>query len=243
MPEIYQQSPDRNSIPFGLGTEYIVPQPSAPLEQINQRVLDLAWSSGCPIPTETIGLNPTLEDLLRSGERYAYINWWFDIIASKIHLTKKTSSYSIRFPVPRREDEPVGKHEPEYVPLVHMTHMSPLSHPVGFALPRIAIEMTKEPTDMRGFVNSLIGGFAATCTSSSQLLARVAEFAACQLYGGNPMTVLNHVLRQQKLNQEGCISVYEQIVRDMEQLAPNLLRIYVGLSTTEKISAGIIETI
>lgn len=244
--ERYQHSPKRNDIRFGFGELKLPPKRYQNLdpEKAKAYALELGWSNGCPVARELT--DPTNEEYgpHKMIERYAQTNWWFDWITRwESRRTNRRLYDQLTTVTERSSDEPVGKHEAISVPGLHLTHMFPMSHPVGYALPRVVIEETgRGSMETRANKQEMIDkleAFIMISHSPSELLARVSGSVAAPYVTDNPVAVLSHALSSGVMEEENCPSQFAQIMTQMETHSPDLLRVYIGLSDQEKIAAGI----
>ncbi len=102
----------------------------------------LGWADGCPVVKELI--DPSNSAPGRGPEamvnRYGEVNFWFGEIGRIVEEVNPALHQQLMTPVGRLSDEPIGKYEPESVPISNFGEIAPMGTLAGFALPRIFIE-------------------------------------------------------------------------------------------------------
>lgn len=228
---------------------------------LDQQVKELAWSHACFVSDDVIvaygknfaNNNPysSSEKVFEVGatltkERYAECNFTFGLILEAAKQNNPLLYQELIKPVERLENELPGEHNPQNVPSSFEKQMSPMTTPVGYALPRVAIEQmgrgekNAERTQERMLkaLNSI-----DTCVESSktpiELVINLSERVANM--DANPKTVLYHLLSAGILKEENCLSMFKEMVKELRKSAPTLSKIYDSMSSQEKKDLGIVE--
>lgn len=230
---------------FGFGTYHFGQQP-IPKDrlQVLKTARLLGWSSGCPIAAELTNSQNTQYGPSVMLQRYDEVNQWFTLI-TKIAKDEDYLLYQqLTTPTLRLPGEPVGKHEHQSVPGSHLEQISPMSCIYGYATPRVVITLTTLETiptragrTMRAV--DVAKRMVKKAQTPAELLALTAEKTA--LIGVEPTQVLQHTLAQGVLEEENCRTAYINLANFLEDKAPNLMRAYLGLTTTEKTDLKIAE--
>lgn len=143
-------------------------------------------------------------------------------------------------PILRFPDEPDGNHGKYFLPSSHEFQISPMSSPIGYALPRIAILMMGNRND-NGVCDSNkistteeeINNAIEKAESSIELMFIMAERAIN--LGVDPEEIIYHMLPYHKLEEENCRRlfncIYDEMIRQEEgtPLYPNLANAYSSL--------------
>ena len=232
MLEIQYGSEVRNGVKFGYGTWFSEPIPMGTLaNQITDARL-LGWSHGCPLAMElTDPSNPDYGPL-KIARRYAEVNGMFRHIINQAEFYNPSLIEQMLTPLQRSENEPVGKHEPESVPMSYLNQMAPMVKVEGYASPRVVLLM-KRVNERQDIIRMSL----LRSTNPQDLLVNLSALAVG--FFADPLQVLQHTLSADVLSEENCLSAYTSLAEVLERMAPSLHRIYLGLSTKEKVEAGI----
>lgn len=210
-----------------------------PEDQIRTLALKLGWANGCPVVRELSDPSNTQFGPLSMAQRYNETNRWFKFISSYYERPTRSISSSLRVPILRHPDEPVGKHEPKSVPMLHLTQISPMSRIHGYALPRVFIELLSlrrhgsYPVD---FIHNAIARSSNPDTLLSKLSLSVVAKG-----GVEPVSVLQHLFPAGLLAEENCRRAYISLAESLNHFAPDLVDEYLGLSTSEKANLEIAD--
>ena len=196
--------------------------------------LKLGWSNGCPRARFLTERDPE-----RMMIRYVRTNQWFtavlNLILYRYHNSHNPDLYLwLAFPKRRREDEPVGLHEPLSVPKSHLEQISPMSAIAGYATPRILLEVLDQsrPDTLREAV-------IKTGQEPMHFLAHLSETAVRM--GAKPERVLHHVYAQGVLDEENCRWAYVDLAEKLERYAPTVWKTYENLPQSQRLELAIAE--
>jgi hypothetical protein len=200
----------------------------------------VGYANGCPVSGELIdpetGRGP--EAMLN---RYGEVNFWF------VHITEMAASRNpdlydqLVSPVPRRDDEPVGKHEPLSVHEDYDAEIPPMGTLPGWALPRLFIkylggeDQTVEETQHR-LENDLniLDRAVLLADSPAELLALLAEGVSQCKEGLTTDEVLQGVLSLGWLEEHNAVSMITEVKEALSRRAPEVWEAYSRLSADEK---------
>lgn len=203
----------------------------------------LGWADSCPVVEELI--DPANSEPGRGPEamlnRYGQVNFWFGYIAREVQEHRPRLYDQLMKPVPRLDDEPVGKHEPESVPDSYYREMPPMSTLAGYSMPRLFIEQVGIGKDLeteevqgrfRRGQNALESAIALS-KSPNELLALTARNIADQ---GDiePRKVLSLVMSKGWQGEHNAQTMLEDFKDRLCLLAPGLWQVYESLSDEEK---------
>lgn len=230
---------------------------------LEQQVRELAWSHACPISEEVIvaygkdfadnNPNASSEKVFEVGatlskERYAECNFTFGLILEIAKQNNPSLYQELIKPVERLENEPPGKYNHQNVPASFEKQMSPMTTPIGYALPRVVIEQmgrgeNKEERTQDRVLKAL--DVIDACVKSSktpiELAINLSETVANM--DANPTTVLYHLLSDGILKEENCLSMFEEMVKELRKSAFTLSKIYDSMSSKEKQDLGIVDIV
>ena len=225
---------------------------------LEQQVKELAWSHACPIPEEVIvaygekfadqNANSSPKEIFEGGatlakERYAECNFVFKIIVETAKQENPSLYQDLIKPVERLENEPLGEYNHKNVPVSFENQMSPMSTPAGYALPRVAIEQMgtrKERSPER--IQKALEAIDITVRSSTtpiELVINLSEKVSTM--DADPKTVLYHLLSKEILEEENCVSIFKEMIKELRKSAPTLSKVYDSMSTEEKKALGIVD--
>ena len=225
---------------------------------LEQQVKELAWSHACPIPEEVIvaygekfanqNASSSPKEIFEGGatltkERYAECNFVFGIIVETAKQENPSLYQELLKPVKRLENEPLGEYNHRNVPVSFENQMSPMSTPVGYALPRVAIEQmgTRKERNPERIQKALeaINTCVTSSTTPIELAINLSEMVANM--DANPKTVLYHLLSKEILEEENCVSMFKEMIKELRRSAPTLSKIYDSMSSEERKSLGIVD--
>lgn len=221
---------------FGMGT-FLGDAGDVFLKQsIKDQILEIGWSHACPVIDEVVR-DFTPEWTLA---RYSECNFVFGLIASRAEELNHDLHEQLTQPVKRLPGElPKEGLNPEFTPTNFKQEMSPLSTPWGYALPRVVIEQmgrgknNENRTEIRILrALDIIDEAIEVSETPSQLLVNIAERVIMEKAG--PKAVLSHMLSKNILLEEGCETMFEEIKKDMDRLAPFLRQTYNAFSIEER---------
>lgn len=212
-------------------------------KDIRGKSLDMGWSHACVIAAELTNPNhPTLgPDLML--KRYGETNFWFGYILAESAKFNPQIFANLNQSIPRKEGEPVGIFEVTSVPLAHLTKMFPMSRIYGYALPRVHIEAMGrgEARNQERALRAIQALDEAVGESSSpaELLAVLSEKSL--EFGADAKKILSHILPSGVLNEENCLTDYQEIAEQLKLKAPTIWKVYASMTTQEKESVGVAE--
>lgn len=210
----------------------------------------LGQRDGCPVVEGLIdpdtGRGP--EKMIR---RYGSVNFWYGYISRAVQHLNPSLYEDFSKKIQRKENEPVGKHEPVSVPDNYSTTMAPMNSLWGYSLPRIIVEQipnntigdeeeSDEEKDIKLEENQqkLYGALSVLEESikrsktPSELMARVAgELVAG---GADQDKILKHILGQGWLDEHNAYTMLEDGKSALRDFAPKIWAYYQGLTTQEK---------
>lgn len=228
---------------------------------IEDQVRELGWSHACPVVDEVIRnygdefaqkhIEAKPEDIHRGGAelaraRYAECNFVYgSIINTALELNRPLYEKLVK-PVPRLENEPDGDHGLEFVPKSHLKQMSPMSTPVGYALPRVVIEQMgrgeknseRTPERMQKALEIVEEAIKVSKTPI-ELVIKLSEDVS--KLDADPKSVLYHLLSAGILHEENCVTMFKDIIAEMRKSAPVLTEAYDAMSSKEKQELDIVE--
>lgn len=223
----------------------------------------LGWSHGCPVVDEVIKeyarayfeAHPkeyrNYKQVMEKGaelalHRYAECNFVYGLIVESARKLNPELYLELVIPTKRQANEPDGEHGQEFVPSSHAEKMSPLSTPIGYALPRVLIEQmgrgenNKERTPERMLqALNIIDSYVQSAQNSSELVMYFAEAAINQ--DAEPRAVLSHLLPAGILKEENCLSMFQEMIKTMQLLAPKLYKLYTSLLPQQRQELGVAD--
>ncbi len=200
----------------------------------------LADKHACPIP-DKVALDYGVNGVMKAIERYNSC----DIVTAKVWEIARRVNPNLFILLTtwrkRRFNEGVGKYEEPHVPKRHLTELSPLSSPVGYALARVIIcimnafeKQNINPESVWGIVQHIV----ETSADPEELLARFSDYA---LRNGVPsLEILHHVLAQGVLDEEHTVADFYNLHLALWSHAETLMRGYETLNSEEKKAKGIL---
>lgn len=212
---------------------------------VDEQARILGWADSCPVVEDLI--RPDNPDPGRGSEamrgRYGQVNFWFGEIGRLVKSVNPELNDQLMEHIPRQEDEPIGKHEPQSVPLSNYQEISPMGTLPGYVLPRLFIEQlginkdlsVREVQDrlVRGI--DILGRAAITARSPLDLLALTAD--GILRHGDvSSETVLKQVYSLGWLGEHNAHSILNEFKTIVNDQAPHLRRAYAHLSEEEKIN-------
>ena len=191
------------------------------------------WACGCPIVEELIadrGAGAMLE-------RYSEVNTMHEALMTAVrdqnqHLHHYLAQTTTRYP-----EEIPQKFEPDSVPDDYAETMPVIGSLVGYALPRIAIEiMNVQDSDNPaiGSIEELVENLKQAIIDSNnpyEFLARVST-KACEL-GVAPERIFHHVFIEGWIEEHNATSMMALAADAFRMYAPGLFEKYVRLSPEE----------
>jgi hypothetical protein len=228
---------------------------------IEDQVKALGWSHACPVVDEVI-INygekwarkhpgSTQDDIRHGGAelaraRYAECNFIFGLIVETARELNEPLYDVLSEPVTRLENEPDGDHGSEHVPDSHLEQMAPMSTPIGYALPRVAIEqMGREDKNTERTPERMLKALDAIeeavkeSKTPVELVVRLSEMVSTM--DANPKDVLYHLLSAEILREENCTTMFKDMISEMRDSAPTLTKIYDEMPSSEKKELDIVE--
>lgn len=228
---------------------------------IEQQVREMGWSHACPVVDKVIKnygdqwvkthteASPT--EIRQGGAelargRYAECNFVFGLIADTTRELNKPLYEKLTRPVPRLENEPDGNHGLEFIPDSHLKEMSPMSTPIGYALPRVVIEqmgrgeknIERTPKRMQKALE-VIEDVVKESKTPIELIVKLSEEVSKM--DADPKNVLNNLLSADILGEENCVTMFRDMVAEMRKSAPTLTRVYDAMSSAEKQEFGVVD--
>lgn len=217
---------------------------------IEQQAYIMGWSHACPVIEKVIEIygntwkkqypDAKAEEIAIEGarmalKRYAECNFVYGLIDEQVRLDNLPLWEQLSSPIRRRPDEPFVLTERRFVPNTAIDYMSPMSTPVGYALPRILIEMMgrgedrnpdryKKATDYLEFAVGL-------SRNPIEFAVILSELAVKD--GVDPKIVLGHLLSIGVLKEQNCTSMYREIYKQIRSVAPRLFKAYSELSKAD----------
>ncbi len=196
----------------------------------------LGWANSCPVVEELIEERGA--EALAS--RYAEADIWFVQLTDLVKEVKPDLYAKLTSSVPRKPNEPIGKHEAQSIPDSATREIPPMGQLAGFVLPRLFIEQlgsTKglprtEVQDrlVRGI--DIFSRAAAMADTPLELLAFTAE--GILLNGDvDPQTVLKQVFPKGWLEEHNGHSTMEHFKDTVWEHAPKLYQAYESALTEQ----------
>lgn len=206
----------------------------------------LGWADGCPVVDELT--NPANKVPGRGPDamlkRYAQVNIWFGYIAGVVREKNPRLHTYLTSKVPRRSDEPVGKHEPQSVPSDYQEYTYPMNTLAGYSLPRILIEQLGKEGDtdrsgrmMRGL--DVIEKAAEETQTPLELLAKVSDGL---LVAGDvsPEQIFRHTLSRGWVEEHNAAHAIDELKGIMRIQTPGTYHAYYALDPQVKRDLGIV---
>ncbi len=222
---------------FGRG-KFMGNNPGILLLTPEQRLQVSAWRHACPRPGEVsreYGLEWT-------RQRYDECDFVFSSLIIKQAKDKPGLYQLLTSSVPRLPNEPMGYHEADIVPESHQTEMSPLSTPWGYALPRVFIEIAgrgqERSPDKYLKALDMLNEAVQKSNTPVELLANLSETAIKS--GVTAEKILGHIFAPGILEEENCITMFNQIADSTRQYAPTLWEYYSKLPIAQRKKLGLI---
>lgn len=239
-------------IPFGYGTCHAARIPKQPIGQRVEAARDLGWAHGCPVAielTETCGPDKMIQ-------RYSEVNCTFLWILERARINPELES-NLLTPARRRERLPDGKHEPLSVPQSFLEQMAPMTTISGYASPRVLLEYTAgerlRMVNRLRKINPILGSSIKKTTDPLEFLAYLSEETFLRLIkkahtpvdSSNArslgLRILSHALAVEVLEEEGCMSMYQELASKVNDLSRHLRTIYLSLTPQEAEQYGIAQ--
>jgi hypothetical protein len=226
---------------FGEGYFWGVPKTNVPEEGILAHTLRLAYAHGCPRPNlviETGGLVPAMH-------RYSEVNQTYYM---KIRQEARSYNHTVYRDLRQhadRKDEGVGLHEATAVPESFKDSIAPMTRLEGYALPRLYIlragtssKDTYESFKRREDTDLLLRTNLTRSNSALELLAKFVRDL-----GNQPdlerADILHHALPTGVLEEENCLTTFNNLGQLLEQWAPEMANFYTQLTPTQLIEKQI----
>lgn len=225
---------------------------------IEQQVKELGWSHACPVVDDVIRdygdewlkthKGASDKDVRQKGaeltrERYAECNFVFGLIVNTARELNKPLYEELIRPVPRLADELDGILATRFIPDSHLQEMSPLSTPMGYALPRVVIEQmgrgAERNQERTQKALNLIEDAVKTSVSPIELTIKLSE--GVSKMDADSRKVLYHLFSAGILREENCASLFKAMIAEMRQSAPTLTKVYDAMSSQEKQELGVID--
>ena len=183
-------------------------------------------------------------DLAR--RRYAECNVVYGLIVEAARKFNPNLYLDLTLSVSRQPNEPDGVHSQKLIPSSHAEKMSPLSTPIGYALPRVIIEQmgrgenNKHRTDKRMLkALNIIDKMVKKAKNPTELVIMLAD--AFVREDADPKDVLYHLLPANILREENCPSLFHNLIETMEKLSPKLRNLYKSISSQDRQELGIVD--
>lgn len=204
----------------------------------DQQVQALAWSHGCPVKNHVV----EKYGLEFARKRYAECNFVFGLIACRSGHLNLSLHKEITKTTVRPDYEPVGKHEPESVPVAYFGYVSPMSSHTGYAAPRVLIEQfgiddARTPDRVLRGLDILDEAIKESKTPES-FLVNLSERVASE-DGVDPKDVLGQLLSDGFLGEGSFYTSFSTVLGLMKKEAPVLWETYSDLSPSDRFFGGI----
>ena len=191
-------------------------------------------ANGCPVVQELIEERGAEAMLNRYGE----VNFWFTEITRMAEESNYPLYQQLTAYVPRLYSEPVGKHEPGSVPDMHEYEIVPLGTLTGWALPRLFITQLgghdQSVEEAQGRMDrglAVLDSAIEHARTPAELLALAAEgFSQADL---TRQDVLTQVLAEGWLEEQGAVSMVEDVKLALSLLAPEVWDAYYQMSSRD----------
>ena len=233
--------------PFGCGEIFL-----RPINTTNEeRVYQMAWVHACPVPDiVTRPVKPGKEEqekaYLKAIKRYTECNYVFsEVILKETDKLNPRLHQQLINPIFRISGEkPDPNLSRKFVPENFETVMSPLSTPVGYALPRIILvgsrnldgSSSKEKT---AETKKLLKEIIPNSKDSIGLTLSMAE-KIINVDSRYAQKIIYHLMSADVLGEEGCVSIYREIASRMQNEAPKMFEVYRNMSKEFTREKGII---
>ena len=209
-------------------------------KSIDQQVLEIAWSEGCPVPQKAVNKYGAET----ATKRYGEIIFADRLIKEEIKKHNPELFKILITDVIRKPNEPAGEYEPESVPSSYSVKVPYPDTPWGFSLKRILVdqfgkreERTKERIS-KGL--EMLEKIASQKISSPlELLAKLSEEVIKA--DGDKIQVLKDTLSQGHLNEQNYYTLYDKLAEELKRHSPTFQEEYNKLSPEERKSFGIAE--
>jgi len=214
-----------------------------------EKALDQGWSEGCPVAI-SLTKEPTEggRGAVIMANRYGEVNFWFGYIVQTLNKTKPWLSYPLTSAIPRLPNEPIGKHDENWIPKKLNGFI--LNTPYGYSLPRVLINFincNKEDHLIYAKQNRLIralDAFDVAISNSKNIIELVVQFTnELVIRGGDEKLLIKNIIPNVKIKEDNCHTTYKEIARVMEHSTPNLWRTYSAMSSQERSELGIANVI
>lgn len=219
----------------------------------------LEWANGCAVPTKSVLTNTADWMLDRVGET----NFMFGYLLREAHDLQPELCNKLRGKKKRLETEPrppnvrshehldVTTHEKHGSPEDNKEYIYPMQHIVGYAAPRVLIEIEGRRPEREGMPHRerMMEAFYALddilqnkekkqINDPFVFLALLAN-EAFKKYRVNPVAILGHVLTVGILEEHGCKKDYQNVLAALKDYAPELWKFYLQLDPDIKRKNGI----
>jgi hypothetical protein len=206
---------------------------------LEQQASELGSRTGCPVAQELIHSDAPGRGPENMRDRYGEVNFWYRYITHDLESANGSLAEQFKQPVPRAEDEPVGKHEPESVPAAYQKFIPATETIYGYSLPRMIIDQLQCPGSDQVetqreliFVLGAVEDAAKVSQSPMELMARTAEgFAG---HGANIDGLLKQMLGQGWVELHNAMSMTDAAKAALREYAPQVWEYYNSLSEADK---------
>lgn len=207
---------------------------------IQQQVMEIAWSEGCPVPKKVV----KKYGAETATKRYGEIIFADKLILEEVKKHNPSLHTKLTKSIVRRPNEPVGIHEPDSVPDSYSTRVPPPDTPWGFSLKRVLVnqfgrrgERTQERV-IKG-LKILEDVASQEIDSPLELVAKLAE--EVMKADGDKVQVMRNTLSKGHLAEQNFHSLFAELAEELRKHSSLFQEEYNKLSGKEREELGIAE--
>ena len=207
---------------------------------IDQQVMEIAWSEGCPVPKKVV----KKYGAETATKRYGEIVFADKLILEEVKKHNPSLHGKLTESVDRKPNEPVGVHETESVPDSYSSKVPPPDTPWGFSLKRILVDQfgTREERTQERILKGLqiLEDVASQDIESPlELVATLAEEIIKA--DGDRVQVMRNTLSKGHLDEQNFHNLYAELAEKIKEHSPSFQEEFNKLSDNEREELGIAE--
>ncbi len=226
---------------------------------IDMKIRLMGWSHACPVIDEVVreyaksykDLHPEVsnKEAIKQGKimtlsRYSECNFMYGYCEDLVKPINSILASRLAAETTRRTGEEPGKVSNKFIPKDYKSKVSKMSHIVGYALPRIAIEERGRGTDNITWerfekMSGVIEDVARKCDDPIEYMVQVAEqFTKMEVH---PDAIMDHMLAKGILLEQGCKGDFKEVFEAIDKFAPNIKARYDELGVEGRKKFGLVE--
>lgn len=207
---------------------------------IDQQVMEIAWSEGCPVPKKAVAKYGAETATRRYGE----IIFADKLILEEVKKHNPKLHSKLIQSVTRKSGEPVGEYEAESVPESYSSKVPYPDTPWGFSLKRVLVDQfgkREERTQER-----VLKGLEMLEDIASQEIDSPLEFLSILAEeviktDGDKIQVMKNTLSKGHLGEQNFHSLYAELAEELRKHSPVFQKEYNKLSDKAREELGIAE--